>query len=243
MRLAVTSDRPQQCSCHICDVGRMNGQEYVQYVNSVTNRPGAPSKKGDANSIPSQIKVCSQCLSEISAGKEHKCTHTTNQQNLVKLLSQSSPTTQQKVTTKSLDNLYEMKGVKKGETVQLTTMGRDIQVTLGKPSEKKLKPMFSHDDLIKLQVSQNMTNNDILAVGGMIRVITGRKNVEVGFKGALKENNNKMRELFTGSEETFKEKPKVDKNKTMTGKCKTEELSTADNIAVDENGCVDKRRP
>ena len=51
------------------------------------------------------------------------------------------------------DNIYEIKGVKKGETVQLTTKGGDIQVTLGKPSEKKVKPMFSHDDLIKLQVS------------------------------------------------------------------------------------------
>ena len=64
-----------------------------------------------------------------------------------------------------------------------------------------------------------MRNNDILAVGGMIRVITGRKNVEIGFKRALKENNNKMRELFTVSEETFKEKPKVDKNKTVTENC------------------------
>ena len=53
-----------------------------------------------------------------------------------------------------------------------------------------------------------MTNNDILAVKGMIRVITGRRNVEVGSKGALKENNNKMRELFTASEEIFKEKQK-----------------------------------
>ena len=50
-----------------------------------------------------------------------------------------------------------------------------------------------------------------------------------------------MRELFTVSEEIFKEKQKVDKNKTVTGKCKTEELSTADNIVVDENGCVDIR--
>ena len=102
----------------------------------------------------------------------------------MKLLSQSSPTTQQKVTKQSLDNIYEKQGVSRGEAIKLTTKGRSIEVTLGKQNEKNKKPMFSHEDLIKLQVNRNMTNNDILAVGGMIRVVTGRKGIELGLKGS-----------------------------------------------------------
>ena len=100
-----------KCQCTICNISRLNGNEFQKHEKAQRNNPGRPAEK--VHEISSSITQCSNCHSEIGRGRPHDCTRTARQDNLVDLVRNHSGKTQEQVASKLLDAIYEDKGVSK----------------------------------------------------------------------------------------------------------------------------------
>ena len=91
------------------------------------------------------------------------------QENLFDMIRQKSEKTQEQVTSKMLDAIFNDKGVSKqgGETT-LSTKGTPKPVIIGKNRLDKPRPKFTVQDLTGLQVSRNFSDKDTIAIASFI---------------------------------------------------------------------------
>ena len=197
----------ETCHCTICDIARLNGHEFKSYQKTQGIILGRPAEK-----IPETqytISKCSLCHSEIGRGKVHECTRTTRHDNLVDLVRSHSEKTQEQVTSKLLDAIFEEKGVsKEGGSTTLATKGCPKMVAVGNSRSNKPNPKYSIEEISKLQVSRNLSDNDTLAIASFLRVKGGRKCVETNLKEGLTDRNHKLEDMFCKKDMIMKEKPK-----------------------------------
>ena len=201
------SQANEACGCTVCSIGKMFGVEYINYERNQREKPGRPRLKEKEVCTP--ITTCSYCHSEVGQGFPHDCTRTDMQDNLYHMIRSHSTKTQEQVTFKMLDTLFQDKGVsKQGGVAHLATKGTPKPVTVGKSRNKKSLPKFSVEDLTRLQVSRNLSDKDTLAVANFIRVKAGRGAVESNLKKGLTERNHMLEDMFYEKEMTMKVKPK-----------------------------------
>ena len=231
-RVDTRSGDNEKCDCSVCTIARMNGPEYVKHEKSMRNKPGRPPLKVQASSVT--IKQCSNCHSEIGPGKSHECTRSVTQENLVELVRSHSEKTQEQVTVKMLDAIWEKKGLsKQGGSTFLATKGNPKLVKIGNDKTIKPVPKYSIEDLTKLQVSRNLSDNDTLAVARFLRTKGGRNSVEANLSEGLKGRNHKLEDMFYMKEMTMKQKPR---------KKKKNEESESDSDIEDQEGLIDGMR-
>ena len=208
----------EKCCCTICVVARMNGLEYKQYEKTSREQAGRPREKEEE--IIMTVKKCSHCHSEVGPGKPHDCTRTVTQENLLDLIRNHSEKTQQQVTSKMLDAMCEEQGVSmQGGSTMLATKGLPKLVTIGNSRTLKSTPKYSIEDLSKLQISRNFSDNDTKAVASFLRIKGGRQAVEPNLSQGLIERNHKLDSMFYLKEMTMKQKPKKKKNKKAVCSC------------------------
>ena len=119
------------CVCSICKIGRLSGSEYVSYEKGQRQLPGRPRLREEEACVP--VTTWSYCHAEIGQGKPHDCTRTEMQDNLLDLIRSHSEKTQEQVTSKILDVIFQEKGVpKQGGVASIATKGAPKQVTVGK---------------------------------------------------------------------------------------------------------------
>ena len=231
----------EKCSCSVCAVARMYGHEYQAYEKTRRDKPGRPSNKEIRPGVT--VTQCSECHSEVGRGRPHECTRTVTQDNLVDLIRNHSEKTQQQVTSKILDAICDEKGVsRQGGSTMLATKGLPKLVTIGKSRISKPAPKYTLEDLSKLQVSRNLSDNDTLAVASFLRTKGGRKSVESHLGQGLQERNHKLDDMFYMKEMTMKEKPKKKKKKKKNNKKDCDSDSDSGCEAEDVGDLVDGMR-
>ena len=81
------------CPCTVCNIARLNGEEYKAFTKAHSNKVGRPGE-GPPKSEPKGAKnMCLECLSEIAPGKPHWCVKTVKRDNLIDLVEKMSPQT------------------------------------------------------------------------------------------------------------------------------------------------------
>ena len=153
-----------KCSCPICVIGRLNGQDYKQYAQAHSDERGR--KKTSTATPPTQtLPLCPKCLSLIGRGVEHTCSKAQRRENLANFVRTSSGYTKDKVTSEGLKSLCEDKGVnpRSGGTLSLKTGGNNpFQVQVGKVNPALKRPLFTAESLKRLQNSENFSNRQTL---------------------------------------------------------------------------------
>ena len=188
-----TEDTP--CRCTICKIGRMNGLDYKRYENEMRQKPGR--LRYQEPEVVGPVTICSYCHSEVGQGKRHDCTRTEMQDNIFGLLRQKSEKTQEQVTSKMLDAIFNDKGVSNvGGEVTLSTKGACKSVVVGKNRLEKPRPKFTLQDLTKLQVSRNFSDKDTIAIASFLRVKAGKHSVEPHLQIGLSLQNHQLENMF-----------------------------------------------
>ena len=229
----------EKCCCSLCIISRMNGPEYQAHEKLMRDKPGRPRIDVEVPSVT--INQCSKCHSEVGPGKSHNCTRTATQDNLVELVRSHSEKTREQVTSKILDAICEDKGIsKQGGSTFLATKGLPKLVTIGKQKNIKATPKYSIDDLSKLQISRNLSDNDTLAIAAFLRTKAGRKSVEANLCDGLKDRNHKLEDMFYMKEMTMKEKPRKKKKKGDGGDSENFSEDESDDLV---DGMRDVQRP
>ena len=140
-------------------------------------KPGRPLLQEPE--VVGPVTICSYCHSEVGQGKRHDCNRMEMQDNIVGLIRQKSEKTQEQVTSKILDALFNDKGVSNlGGEITLSTKGASKSVVVGKNRFEKPRPKFTLRDMTKLQVSRNFSDKDTLAIASFLRVKAGKHSVE-----------------------------------------------------------------
>ena len=227
------------CGCSICQVGRLSGQDYKKYEADLRQKTGRPrlTEPEEAEAVA----MCTYCHTEVGQGRPHECTRTEMQENLFDLVRNKSEKTQEQVTSKLLDAIYQNKGVsKQGGVAILATKGAPKQVMVGKSRNAKPSPKFTLEDMTKLQVSRNLSDKDTLAVASFIRVKAGRDAVQPNLKKALTDRNHELKDMFYKKEMVMKLKPKKKKDKQVETDSEEDE-SVED--ALDGSGYKNVLRP
>ena len=118
---------PQDCPCTVCQIAKSNltpggssGHRLEEkFWKILFPDLEYPKPKHVGIQVTSR---CTSCRSIVGKGKSHKCTKTKNQDNLHKLVKQSSLKSKEKVGSNILKTIFEEKITStRGGTVQLTT--------------------------------------------------------------------------------------------------------------------------
>ena len=214
----------------------LSGWNYRKYENDLRQKSGRPRLKEVEAAEP--VSICSYCHTEVGQGRPHECTRTEMQGNLFDLIRHKSEKTQEQVTSKMLDAIFQDKGVsKQGGVALLATKGTPKPVTVGKSRVSKPSPKFTLEDMTKLQVSRNLSDKDTLAVASFIRVKAGRNAVESNLKQGLRDRNHELEDMFYKKEMDMKEKTKKKKDDEDT------EDESEEDVILDESGLKTVHRP
>ena len=192
------------CQCRWCQIGRMNGAQYLQHCKSVVNQRGRPRVQEPPST--DTVPICNFCNGVKAAGVPHVCNKTERNNNLVNLVREASPESQGRVVSQLLNGLCRDKNIsqKTGQIV-LPSGSNEKIINLGAP---KPKPQWSINDMIEFGNDRNFSNRDLLAHARALRVKGGRDAVEPGLAEALTSMGDQLRDFFTWENETI---PRLDK--------------------------------
>ena len=136
----------------------MMGPAYQKHAAAHSNKVGAPKMKNvspPARAIP----VCSKCFTMIGKGIPHNCSKVQKQENLAHIVRSSSGKSKGKVTSNILKGICSDSGVsQRGGTLTLSTGGKPLPVTVGKPKLTPKVPRFTHESLKRLQAAHNFSD-------------------------------------------------------------------------------------
>ena len=85
------------------------------------------------NIVPTPIKLCSFCFTEISQGKNHLCTNTTKETNILKSL-QGSDKSSEKIAAAVLQTKFKSSVNKENYVDLIQSSGRHMNVKIFKKS-------------------------------------------------------------------------------------------------------------
>ena len=104
-----------------------------------------------------------QCFTEVGQGKVHQCNKNTKRENITQIVQSTSTKSRSKITAKNIKNLASAEGVStRGGTLNLVTGGTNLPVKIGNLKVKPKQPHFSHENLKRLQLANNMSDRTLL---------------------------------------------------------------------------------
>ena len=154
----------QPCTCTVCSLARLSGSDYKDYISKVTNPVGQPLKT-PLSPPATTMSICSRCFSQIGKGRTHICNKQEKSDKIANLVKSVSDESQAKVASATLHDIAEKQGVsnKRGATVTLKSGHQKLPVKIGKEKvQTGQTTTFTHDDMKKIQLSQNMSDRNIL---------------------------------------------------------------------------------
>ena len=164
-----------RCNCHICSLARQN-LTYKKYVVEHSNPVGNPSKPPKPPS-PKAVTLCSKCFTEIGRGIPHNCVKVSIKKNkkikkhfykaqrvsnLSSIVRKTSVKSRSKVATSTLKTIAESQGVStRGGVVQLQSGKKELPVQIGAPQTMPRQATFSHENLMRLQTANNLSDRNL----------------------------------------------------------------------------------
>ena len=197
------------CDCTVCLLARASFDWEVRDIFKELREQSEAEETKPVATTTTNLKQCSKCLTYIGRGRPHTCTKATKRSNLEGVVKSCSTKSKARVISSGLKSVFAESGVTtRGGTLAIATGGKPVTVTLGlNVKGVRAKPRWTHEDLIKLQTNNNLSDRTIMSIAAASRVVSGRTAVEPNFKGALKERNHKLDDLF--SVETLQMQKKV----------------------------------
>ena len=149
------------CNCHICSLARLN-LSYKSYADDHSNPHGNPNynpKSPPGKAVP----FCSKCFTEIGRGIPHPCVKSQKVSNISSLVKNTSEKSRSKVAASTIKTIAGDHGVStRGGIIELPSGTKSLQVQIGNPKIRPKQPKFSHENLIKLQTANNLSDRNLL---------------------------------------------------------------------------------
>ena len=151
----------QKCTCQVCKIARMS-LDYQKYAAPHSTSVGAPK----TTPIPSPAKVLtvwSKCFTPIGQGKPHQCNTAQKRNNLSTIVRNVSKKSRANVASNTLKTIAEDQCVStRGGIVQLQTGSKPIPVQIGTTKVQPKKATFSHENMLRLQTANNLSDRSLL---------------------------------------------------------------------------------
>jgi hypothetical protein len=197
----------KECSCKVCDVARATTT--ANFSSSVLQRkkPGKPKLTAvipaisgyspfmPTSSKPHPLKLCGLCLTILHRGKEHHCTKGQRMDNLQSLVAAGTPKMKEKLASAIIKEKMN-----DANTTTLCTLatksGRPVTLHTTPPGCSKF-PLFSAEDIGKLQSSMNLSTRKTNTLMKHIRSASGNRGViEPLVRDTLQTKNHQLDGFF-----------------------------------------------
>jgi hypothetical protein len=212
------------CLCSVCDIGRLNGHDYNQFKERVTEPVGRP-RIYPPTAEPQPIRLCSLCFNAWGPGKTHECNRETKRDNVEELVRNTSRLSKERIMSSQLKEVFEDQGAStSGGTVRLTTGGTPILASLGQ-AQPKPGPKFDNEALNRLQLKMGESDNKMKILDNFLRVHCGRSSVHLHEEYMI-ERNQMLKEFFGHKKITQVEYVKEKANSKETEKKKKKKKET-----------------
>lgn len=174
------------CNCEICAAARITLPN-LHGKKIISKKRGRPSKN-----IKTIIKRCSECFSEIARGKQHTCTKTQTQTNLLSFVETKS------VGDSVIATFMRNKQSNKEETVTLSNMrGLPSQWTPSCAVAKRKSPIISVDDMFLIKQRCDLSTRSTIKLSSALRGM----DIEVSpnIPRSLTQLNKRLEQFFTAT--------------------------------------------
>ena len=196
-----------KCLCTTCCIGSEVLPGPFTFKGNPVGRPRVIPKSPQSKTIP----VCSKCLTVKMKGKPHECKKTTMEKNIPLIVKNRSKRGQGKITSNLLLSQAQDEGVSsRGGVVLLATGSKPLTVQVGKPKRQVRPTRFTVTDLRRLQRKFKFSGREIKGVAAAVRVVAGRKSVEVNMEKKMTIMNHEYDDLYYTKEIRIKVKQKID---------------------------------
>ena len=150
------------CDCSVCELARCTLHQQTQVLLDTYLEPPPVSP----TIVPTVIKICTLCRSEIGSGKPHTCNKTSFRVNTLKYVKQKSVNTRGRLTSDLVKDQFEEQGAtRRGGTVALPGGGPSkVKLTMGAQAAGLfMKPKsFSHQNIISIIGGRNLSDRAAL---------------------------------------------------------------------------------
>lgn len=192
--------------CQVCNVARST--PFSEHTPPAKRKPGRPSIPHDSSSeissLPTSIKLCPKCLSQVGRGFNHTCTKNEKIKNTMIML---SPKSRERICSSILTEKGEANSEAAG--FRLATAGRPVQIDFDSPCSSTNR-RISSDEFSDLQCSMNLSSNQIVAVAKTVRQAMGRNAIEPNLKEKLTIMGRRLENYFKSCEIGFFKKSSRD---------------------------------
>ena len=199
----VTRSSSGLCECRICEVGRLNGGQWMHFVAEMRKTQSSD------NSESSNVKydrLCKDCFAPIYKGNNHtkaRCnSKTMTRENVIDAV-ENSNTSVDLVASDHIKN----RAVESGDSFKLRSHlgGPPITITLGKPAVNN-QQIITHEQAKIIQVEAKLSDSQIKKISKNLRLQLGRKVIEPKLREALVENKRKFDQYFSADTVQFQGK-------------------------------------
>ena len=179
--------RGQKCDCKICDLARLNGNDFQQWQREM---------KGKVK--PEITRLCTSCFRGLVKGQKHSCSaHTLEAvQNLTMTLPEE---VRAKLAYDYLSTKVDAAGDK---PIFLTppSGGHSVPVFYGKSAETSPIEPLTHEEAITIGSQNGLSSQTMENIMADLRAKYGRNFVEPGLSEATISHNSQYAEFFTAEE-------------------------------------------
>ena len=140
----------------------MSGLEYNEFKKKNSNPIGKPSESTDSPPAKT-LAICTRCYGQIGRGKPHDCQKLSQGVNLSNLVKNSSEKSKATVASEALHDIAQNVGAStRGGVVILPSGNNKLPVTIGTAKVATKEAKFSHEDMMRLQGSQNLSDRGLM---------------------------------------------------------------------------------
>lgn len=141
-------------------------------------------------------KLCRHCFSIISKGNSHKCNDSTRFSNINTILDSSSIRKKDQILSSQLKK--KAKQTKNGSIALSQRSGKPMKLSMNAANATNVEQsMMSVDDVMKIQASYRLTQNQTLGIASMLRQSTkNRKVIEPNLKEKLSARIHTLDDFF-----------------------------------------------
>ena len=199
------------CDCFMCQRFRIN---LLPDTIGLKKRGRPTSSNTDATSKRSSVSLrCDKCFSEIMRGKPHVCSKKTLFKNTCELVS-SVPMLGEQVAS------YVIRGHQEtgpdGDIKLKNLQGKPTVVYVKQDKRSNKSPLFTQENLIKMQNEINVSDNSLLKLLTNIRTLLGNKSVQPYVREFLTKINKSLEEWFSVTTCELEKSEKISDNKYRT---------------------------
>ena len=199
------------CDCSICKV--ISSRASRQQISSRQQSRQTMDSEHGSSETSSNTAVCSECLSEIGRGKNHRCNNNSLLENLNKKL---TPRTREKLSAMTIREKVQETGAQ--EVSLKSTKGHPLQVITGPPVKRQLAfhqstpastSTVSHSALSRGYTELNLSMRKTLGLAKIVREECGPQSVAPNFRQQLFAQGHTLESFFNVEELTFSRQNEV----------------------------------